>query len=43
VWAESLVGDAWRRAVGLPADRKTSDRFMSWFTSLLEAHLSPDA
>ena len=39
VWAESLSGDAWRRSVGLPADRQSADRFMAWFIELLVAHL----
>jgi hypothetical protein len=41
VWAESLVGGAWRRSVGLKADRATADRFMDWFVALVEGHLRP--
>jgi AcrR family transcriptional regulator len=39
VWAEALTGDAWRRSVGLPADRATGRRFMEWFGTLLSKHL----
>jgi hypothetical protein len=38
-WAEPLMGDAWRRAVGLKSDRVTADRFMDWFVALVEDHL----
>jgi TetR/AcrR family transcriptional regulator, repressor for neighboring sulfatase len=40
VWAEALVGHAWRLAVGLPADRATAERFLGWFTDLLEDRFS---
>jgi hypothetical protein len=39
VWAESLSGEAWRRSVGLPADRQTADRFMAWVVDLLAGHM----
>lgn len=41
-WAESLTGDAWRRAVGLRSDRATADRFMDWFAALVEDHLQSE-
>jgi AcrR family transcriptional regulator len=42
-WAESLMGDAWRRSVGLKSDRATADRFMQWFVALVDDHLNSAA
>jgi AcrR family transcriptional regulator len=39
VWGEPLMGDAWRRAVGLPADRAGSDAFLAWAVELIADHL----
>jgi hypothetical protein len=41
-WAEPLMGDAWRRAVGLKSDRVSAERFMDWFVALVEDHLQPE-
>lgn len=40
VWADSLVGGAFRRSVGLPANRATALGFRSWLVALLEDHLA---
>jgi AcrR family transcriptional regulator len=39
VWAEPLMGDAWRRSVGLNSDRSTANRFIRWFVALVQDHL----
>jgi TetR/AcrR family transcriptional regulator, repressor for neighboring sulfatase len=38
-WAESLMGDAWRRSVGLKSDPATADRFMNWVVALVNQQL----
>jgi AcrR family transcriptional regulator len=38
-WADPLVGDAWRRAVGLPATAEAAERFRGWFAALVQEHL----
>lgn len=39
IWADAVVGDEWRRSVGLPATGKSGAAFREWFASLLEQHL----
>lgn len=39
LWADSVAGDDWRRAVGLPGDAATRDRFQAWLVQLLAQHL----
>ena len=41
LFAEPLAGGAFRRSVGLPADRKTANRLRRWLASVLEEHLQP--
>jgi AcrR family transcriptional regulator len=38
-WADALVGSAMRRAVDLPDDERTAQRFRVWFEDLVEEHL----
>jgi hypothetical protein len=38
-WADPLIGDAWRRAVGLPATAEAAARFRDWFAALVQEHL----
>lgn len=40
VWADALAGNAFRRAVELPADRETARRFRAWLVQLVETHLA---
>jgi AcrR family transcriptional regulator len=42
VWAEALTGDAWRRSVGLPSENAIAERFITWFTDLVQTHLLGD-
>jgi AcrR family transcriptional regulator len=35
VWADALVGDDWRRAVGLPRTAKAATRFRHWFAAFV--------
>jgi AcrR family transcriptional regulator len=39
-WADALSGNAFRRAVELPADRDTARRFRDWLVQLVENHLA---
>jgi AcrR family transcriptional regulator len=39
-WSDALVGSAFRRAVDLPADAATRDRFRDWFAALLRDQLA---
>lgn len=39
LWADSVAGDDWRRAVGLSGDAETRDRFRAWFVQLLGRHV----
>jgi AcrR family transcriptional regulator len=41
-WSDSLTGNGFRRAVGLPADAATTKRFRAWFADLVRAHLDVD-
>jgi AcrR family transcriptional regulator len=41
-WADALVGNAWRRGVGLPATRQNASTFRRWFVALVEGHLDRD-
>jgi AcrR family transcriptional regulator len=41
-WSDSLTGNGFRRAVGLPADAATTERFREWFADLVRAHLDVD-
>jgi AcrR family transcriptional regulator len=38
-WADALVGSAMRRAVDLPDDERTAQRFRVWLENLVEDHL----
>lgn len=38
-WGNALMGDPWRRSVGLPSDRATSERFLAWTVGLVDDHL----
>lgn len=38
-WGNSLMGDPWRRSVGLPSDRATNERFLEWTVGLVGRHL----
>ena len=39
LFADAIAGAAFRKSVGLPADRAAGDRFRRWFTRLLETTL----
>jgi AcrR family transcriptional regulator len=39
-WSDALAGSAFRRAVELPADAATAERFQAWFAELLRDHLA---
>lgn len=40
-WGDALAGEATRRAVALPGDQATADRFRAWLVTLLQQRLFP--
>jgi AcrR family transcriptional regulator len=40
VWADALAGNAFRRALDLPADRDTARRFRAWLVQRVAEHLA---